>query len=84
MEFDEVLEHVGDIGVYQVTLFLMLGAFEFMTADVVAMNFIAGYQEHWCEVSSRLLNWNRNQNREYYDISNYVHALAAFILVRWI
>ena len=50
MEFDEVLEHIGDIGVYQVTLFLMLGAFEFMTADVVAMNFIGGYQDHWCRV----------------------------------
>mgnify|MGYP001592408376 CR=1 FL=1 len=51
MEFDEVLENIGDIGVYQVTLFFMLGAFEFMTADGVAMNFIGGYQDHFCTVS---------------------------------
>ena len=50
MEFDEVLEQIGDIGFYQITLFLMLGAWEFMGADAVAMNFIGGYMDHWCKV----------------------------------
>ena len=47
MQFEEILEHIGEIGYYQVWLFLLLGAMEYITADAIAMNFIGGRQRHW-------------------------------------
>ena len=47
MNFDEILDHIGEIGFYQVWLFLLLGCMEYITADAIAMNFIGGNQDHW-------------------------------------
>ena len=51
MSFDELLEFVGECGVYQVTLMLLIGAMELVAIDSFSINFIAGKMDHWCRVT---------------------------------
>ena len=51
-ELLEVTDYTGAIGVYQVTLFLILASMMFLGGgvDSIAMNFLGGFQDHWCKV----------------------------------
>lgn len=51
MDFDQVLETVGDSGAYQVTLFLLISVMEFVAIDSFAINFLAARMDHWCHVA---------------------------------
>lgn len=51
MEFDEVFQYIGEIGVYQAVLYLLLGLPSFYSGyQAIAMTFLGLSQEHWCEV----------------------------------
>jgi len=50
MDFDRLLETAGDMGVYQITLFLLISVMEFVAVDSFSINFIAARMDHWCHV----------------------------------
>jgi hypothetical protein len=43
-------KYVGDIGLFQVLIVLMVGLSAFIGNESIANNFIGGYQEHWCAI----------------------------------
>ena len=51
MEID-VSDYTGDMGVYQLTLFFTMASMIFLGggSDSISMNFLGGFQDHWCEV----------------------------------
>ena len=62
MHFDEVLESIGDVGPYQIGVYFIIAAMEFLAADSIHMNFMGYNVEHWCHVD-RLQNLTHAQQR---------------------
>jgi hypothetical protein len=51
MEFDDVFQYIGDIGIYQGLLFFIIGLINTLNGlQNIGVNFIAGHQDHWCSV----------------------------------
>lgn len=50
LDIDKLLKSAGDSGVYQITLFALVGILVFVTIDSFAINFLAGKMNHWCQV----------------------------------
>lgn len=51
MDFEQAFEYIGEIGPYQVMIFVLLGMVHlFNGLQNMAMNFIRGHQDHWCKV----------------------------------
>ena len=58
VNFDEVLPHIGEMGVYQLGLFFLMCIPATLPAAFLAFNqvFLSAEPDHWCKVSS-LLNY---------------------------
>jgi hypothetical protein len=51
LDYDDVIrDHVGQCGVFQVTVLALLSLSSMLGGEYIAHNFIAGYQQHWCRV----------------------------------
>ena len=50
MDFEEVLDDIGGLGVYQWCVFFLMAVLAFWSMDSVGMNFIGGHMDHWCKV----------------------------------
>ena len=84
MAFDDVFEHIGGIGLYQIGLYLLLGLPPFYGGyQSMAMVFLGPNQDHWCKVD-RLQNMTIAQQKyialpyndkgKEYDQCNYFDA----------
>ena len=52
MEFNDVFEYIGDIGLYQCLLYALVCLQAVITASQnLGINFASGHQEHWCLVN---------------------------------
>ena len=49
MRFDDLFDHFGEIGRYQIMLVFMLMIPE-LFSDTIALNFLTGRMDHWCYV----------------------------------
>ncbi len=57
MAYDEIFQHIGETGLYQVGIFLLLGLHGlFCGMNFITSNFYAYPQQHWCHVT-RLENY---------------------------
>jgi OCT family organic cation transporter-like MFS transporter 4/5 len=54
VDFDDLLEAVGDSGFYQIMVFCLIGLMMFVSIDAFAINFLAATTEHWCDVDSTM------------------------------
>ena len=50
MRYDEVYEYVGDIGTFQVCVFIYINMFMLFMCDNIAFIFVGGVMPHWCKV----------------------------------
>lgn len=51
MEFDQVFDHIGHFGLYQLLLYLLAGYFAITHGyQTIAMIFLGLDQDHWCKV----------------------------------
>lgn len=50
LDIDKLLKSAGDSGVYQITMFALVGILVLVTIDSFAINFLAGKMDHWCQV----------------------------------
>ena len=51
MEFNDVFQHIGDIGLYQILMYCIIGIISIINGlNNIGINFMAGHQEHWCSV----------------------------------
>ena len=65
MQFADVFDHIGHIGLYQVLFYLLAALFPFFNGmHNMSVNFFAAYMDHWCRVP-RLGNFS-------YDTQRYV------------
>lgn len=62
MYFDDALDSVGDGGPYQIGVFFLIAAMEFLAADSIQMNFMGYKMDHWCRVP-RLSNFTHSQQK---------------------
>ena len=60
MHFDDIFDHIGAIGYYQVLLLIIICAMEFLAADSIQMNFMGYRVRSWCRVP-RLENFSYAQ-----------------------
>ena len=50
MRYDEVYKYVGDIGAFQVCIFVYISMYTLFTSDNIAYIFVSGVMPHWCKV----------------------------------
>ena len=63
MEFDEVFAYIGEFELYQVILYFLLGSASFFNGmQNIAIIFIGGDMEHWCQIN-RLENFTHTQQK---------------------
>lgn len=48
--FDEIFEYMGGFGLYQITMFILLGLGAMSCNEIINMNFVGYPMEHWCFV----------------------------------
>ena len=72
IDFEEVFDHLGHVGLFQIGIFFQTGIPMFMSGLLlIASSFISAEPEHWCNVT-RLQNY-RLVNLDYCKI-NYISA----------
>ena len=63
MQYEDLFEHVGHFGKYQIYLYILLGLpAVFPGYQNVAMNFLGAHQDHWCKVP-RLVNFTHQEQK---------------------
>ena len=61
MQFDDLFEHFGEIGLYQICIFLMAIS-PTLVSDTISLNFLTGRMDHWCDIPE-LSNLTMDQQR---------------------
>ena len=51
MHFDEVFQYIGEVGLYQALLYVLLGMPSYFSGYMsISMSFLGFTPEHWCQV----------------------------------
>ena len=64
MKFDEVFVYIGEIGLYQLLLYVLLGLPSYFSGYMsISMSFLGYTPEHWCSVEE-LQSYPHDQQKE--------------------
>ncbi len=51
MKFDDVFDLIGQMGVFQVFVFILISISAFLSTETIYVNFTAYAMDHWCRIS---------------------------------
>ena len=63
MQFEEIYQYIGQIGVYQICVLILIFGFDLFSLDSTTMIFVGADMPHWCRIE-RLMNISFDRQKD--------------------